>query len=287
MAIVTSQQIQNYYDNFLNIDVTFTKDVVRSLNFVTEAIFIKILGQQWPCVIHSTSFTQAKIIISIKAEQMERLRSSSGMIALRFSFKRSDKTENLTFFINGKIKGFNRYNSNNQDLYFMTMDFTQRPPDDLIEILGQFLELHVNSKQRKELRIPINETVIKKIGFVGTSTVIAVDGIDRKCLIRDLSFGGAKVLIPGIAKFLLNKSVIFRINTPDSSKSMEIPGQFVRVEEVAERKDITVAAIQYKEESIPLEYKHKINDFLKVFSKQLEASQAQAKTIPPTKTGTA
>lgn len=273
MAIVTSQQLQSYYDNFLNIDVTFNKDVVRSLGFLSDAIFIKILGQQWPCVIYSTSFSQAKIIISIKAEQMERLRSSSGMIALRFSFRRSEKGEPLSFFINGKIKGFNRYNSNNQDLYFMTMEYTQRPPDNFIEILGQFLELHVNAKQRREQRIPINESIIKKLGFSSTSTIVAVEGIDRKCLIRDMSFGGTKVLLPGIAKFLLQKKTTLKIDTADGAKTLEIPGTIVRVEELEGRKDITVAAIQFVDESVPLEYKQKINDFLKVYGKQLDAAQ--------------
>lgn len=275
MAIITTQQIQNYYDSYLNLDVTFTKEVVKSLNFVPDAIFIKILGQQWPCVIFSTSFSQAKIIISIKAEQMEKLRTSSGNIALRFAFRLQDKTENLAFFVNGKIKGFNRYNSNTQDLYFMSVEFTQRPPDDLIEILGQFLELHVNAKKRRELRIPTNEAILKKIGFSSTSTRMAVEGIDRKCLIRDLSFGGSKVLIPGIAKFLLNRSAKLKVETLDGGRLLEIPGTIVRVEEVDGRKDITVAAIQFTEETVPLDYKQKINDFLKQYGKQLEAKKAE------------
>lgn len=262
MAIVTSQQLQNYYELYNTVDITFTKEVVKGLGFINEQVYLKILGGQWPCVIYSTSLSSAKIILSLRPDQMDRLRQGSNMVSLRYSFRLPDKTEPLSFFVAAKIKGFNRYNNTSQNLYFMSLEFTQRPPDDLIELIGRFLEVNVNSKKRREERIPVNEQVLRKIGIKGTNTLASVQGLDRKCLLRDISFGGAKILLPGVAKFLADKPVTLKMEGLESLNTFDIPGHIVRVEEVEGRRDITLAAIAYEESQVPLEYKRLINDYL-------------------------
>ena len=52
MGIVTSQQIQNYYDLFRDTEVTYTKDVLKTLAVDPRQIYIKCNGAQWPCIIN-------------------------------------------------------------------------------------------------------------------------------------------------------------------------------------------------------------------------------------------
>lgn len=264
MAVVTSQQLSTYYELYRGVEVTFTKDVVALLGFLPEQVALKMLGAQWHCLIFSTSLSGAKIIMNLKADQIEKLKATSNTVALRYGFRSTDKAEPVTFFANCKIKGFTRYNNQtNNDLYFMTLEFSQRPSDDLIEILGKFLEANVNSQKRKDVRIPVNEATIKKIGFNSCNTIIAVEKVDRKCLVRDLSFGGAMVLIPGVAKFLQGRSAVIRLVVEDSAQVLTIPGTFVRVEPVEGRRDITQAALQFDEAAVPHVYKLKINEVLR------------------------
>jgi hypothetical protein len=273
MAIVTSQQLSTYYELYRSIEVTLTKDVTQILGFLQDKVALKLLGSQWQCLIYSTSLEGAKIILNLKPDQLEKLRAGSNLVSLRYGFRVADKAEPVTFFANGKIKGYNRYNNaTNNDLYFMTLEFTQRPSDDLIEILGRFLEANVNSQKRKDLRIPVNEANIKKLGFQTCNTIVAVEQVDRKCLIRDLSFGGALILIPGVAKFLQGRSAVLRLVLEESGQVLQLPGTFVRVDPVEGRRDITQAALQYDEDAVPHVYKLKLNDVIRALKAKSQNS---------------
>lgn len=264
MAVVTSQQLSSYYELYRSIEVTLTKDVSQLLGFLQEHVALKLLGSQWPCLVYSTSLEGAKIILNLKPDQIEKLRAGSNLVALRYGFRVPDKSEPVTFFANGRIKGYNRYNStSSNDLYFMTVEFTQRPSDDLIEILGRFLEANVNSQKRRDVRIPVNEALIKKIGFSSCNAIVAVEKVDRKCLVRDVSFGGALILIPGVAKFLAGRSAVLRLVLEESAQVLLLSGKFVRVEPVDGRRDITQAALQFDDATVPHAYKLKINDALR------------------------
>jgi hypothetical protein len=273
MAIVTSQQLSTYFELYRSIEVTLTKDVTQILGFLQDKVALKLLGSQWQCLIYSTSLEGAKIILNLKPDQLEKLRAGSNLVSLRYGFRVADKAEPVTFFANGKIKGYNRYNNaTNNDLYFMTLEFTQRPSDDLIEILGRFLEANVNSQKRKDLRIPVNEANIKKLGFQTCNTIVAVEQVDRKCLIRDLSFGGALILIPGVAKFLQGRSAVLRLVLEESGQVLQLPGTFVRVDPVEGRRDITQAALQYDEDAVPHVYKLKLNDVIRALKAKSQNS---------------
>ena len=101
------------------------------------------------------------------------------------------------------------------------------------------------------------------MGFTTCNTIVAVEKVGRKCLIRDLSFGGALVLIPGVAKFLEGRSAVLRLVLDDTGQVLTLPGKFVRVEPVEGRRDIIQAALQYDEAAVPHVYKLKINDALR------------------------
>ena len=272
MSVVTSQQLDTYYELYRSIELTLKKEVSQMLGFLQDQVVLKLLGTPWHCLIYSTSLEGAKIILNLKPEQIEKLRSGSNMVSLRYGFRVSDKAEPVTFFLNGKIKGYNRYNNAaNNDLYFMTLEFTQRPSDDLIEILGKFLEANVNSQKRKDIRVPVNEVSIKKLGFATCNTIVAVEKVDRKCLIRDLSFGGAMVLIPGVAKFLQGRTAVLRLVLDENEQVLNLSGTFVRVDPVEGRRDITQAALTYDEASIPHVYKLKMNDAVRAIKAKADA----------------
>lgn len=159
MSVLTSQQINRYYESFKEIDVTFTKEVTQTLNLLPKHIYMKCLGTQWPGIIYSSSMVGAKIIANISPESFELVRKANNLVALRFAFSIEDKKEKLLFFVSAKVTGFNPYNKDNPNLNFINLVYTKRPPDDLIAILGQMLEINVNSKKRKDERIDITADI--------------------------------------------------------------------------------------------------------------------------------
>jgi hypothetical protein len=263
MGITTSQQIQDYYELYKTNDVTFTKEVVKAINLVPKQIFIKCLGTHWPCLIVSASLSSARLFATLNETFYEQIKRSGNIIQIRFAFKREEKTDPLTFYISAKVSGFTPYGKSEKDINFINSIFTQKPPDSFIEILGALLDATMDSQKRKEERIIVTVDSARRLGLSSKETVILIDQVPRKCLIRDLSYSGAKVILIGVAKFLINKPAVIKIGFEDYQEPLSIRGHILRDEEVSGRKDLIALAIKYDETYIPIEYKMLINQYLK------------------------
>jgi hypothetical protein len=262
MSITTSQQIAKWYELYRTIDVTLTKEIIKATGFEPRHVYLKCVGEQWPCVIYSTSFAEAKVVASSKAALLEKIKQANNLLSLRFSFQTEEKGDPVSFFITGKATGFAPYTQEGGDLQFMTIEYTQRPPDDLIEILGKLLEANINSARRRDDRILLTPDSMRRIGLVSKNSVIFVQGVPRKCIIRDLSFYGAKIIIVGLARFLVNKECLLRLELDDPRENIDIKGTIVRNEDVEGRKDLAAVALHFDEAAVPLAYKMHINEYL-------------------------
>ncbi len=288
MGYATSQQLARYYELYQNIDVTFSKEVIKATGLVPQQIYVKALGGQWPCVINSASLSGAKIICGIKSGFYEKIQQGNTSVSLRFSFQESDKNEPMSFFVAAKITGFNQY-AGSPDLVIVCLSYTQRAPDDLIEKLGALLEANVNSTKRREERIVMTPDAMRKLGILQKETVVFIQGIPRRCILRDLSFSGAKVIMVGIAPFLINKDVVLRIDIAEPRLALGIRGTIVRTEDVEGRKDLVALAIKYSDAEIPMGYKMQINGYLSQTRKTAlgEAERGAQNAAAPAKQGTA
>ncbi|GAB1484788.1 hypothetical protein MASR2M78_36060 [Treponema sp.] len=126
MGVATSQTITKYYERYKSIDVTFTKEVIRATGLVTQQVYLKCVGETWPCVIYSTSFESAKIIINARSGLHAKIQGANGLVALRFSFKESDKIDPFMFSVSGRAAGFSPYGGS-PDIAMITISFSQRP----------------------------------------------------------------------------------------------------------------------------------------------------------------
>lgn len=263
MPVTTSQQIGKYYDLYKQAEVTFNAQVIKVLGLLPKEVHLKCLGKNFPCIIYSASMLEARVIANLRAKSFQTIRDANNSVSLRFAFNLPDKTDPLSFFVTSKITGFNPYSKENPDLHFASLTYTQRPPDDLIEILGELLEANVNAKRRKEFRIMITPQTLKALGLDSRDTTIEIESIPRKCIIRDLSFSGAKILVVGVAKFLVNKKAVMHLSFANQNDQVKLPGKVLRFEDVQGRKDIAALALLFEEDKIPLAYKMRINEYLK------------------------
>lgn len=269
MSITTSSQITRYYDSFKDVDVTFTKEVIRASLLNTKQIYIKLQGYQWPCVIYSSSLSGAKIVANITPTLKKSLKESNASINLRFSFLQRDKRNPISFFVPCRITGFTPYKADdsNNNLHFISLTFTQRPPNDLIEILGRIQEANSAAHNRKDERIVLTNTTIQNLNLTSKGGMLMVDGIPRKCIVRDISFGGSKIILMGVAQFLVNKEIVLRLGFADPPESLDIPGTIIRFEPVEGRTDLAAFAVNFKEDAIPMRYKLRLSAYLKTVAK--------------------
>ena len=272
MGVATTQQLQRYYDQYRDTEITFTKDIIRALGLDPRQIYIKCNRGQWPCIINSTSFLQAKIIVGAKGGAFQALsdQSTSG-INLRFCFLESEN-DLMSFFVAGHVTNIVPY-MNSSELAVITIAFNQRPPDDLIEAVGRLLEANTNAVRRREERILINENSKRKLGLVREEAIVLIQNVPRHCIVRNLSFSGAKIILLGLSQFLTNKPAQLRLEFEDPNEVITLNGGIVSSEVIEGRKDIVACSITFADKIVPLSYKLHINNFLTAVRKtQLSAS---------------
>ncbi len=270
MSIITSQQILHYYETYGKIEVTFTKEVIQATQLIPRNVFLKCLGFQYPCILYSSSMVGAKILLNISPSLQQALRKANNVVYLRYCFQKNQKGDPLTFFVPAKVAGSSPYDKNGGNLYFFSLTFTQKPADTLIEILGTLLDATLTSQKRKEERILITTETLKKLGISNKELAILIQGVPRKGILRDLSFGGAKVILLGLAKFIMNKEAVLRLEIEEPRQIIEIPGTIIRHEPVEGRRDISAFAIKFHEGKVPITYKLLLSDYLKQQEKRKE-----------------
>ncbi|MGA2480638.1 MAG: PilZ domain-containing protein [Spirochaetia bacterium] len=266
MSIITSQQLAHYFEQYKSTDVTFNKQVIAATGLVARNVYLKLLDRQIPCIVFSSSMSGAKVIASIKSSVFAALKQNNNRLALRWCFKLPDKAEPITFFVTCHAATFTHYAVQDPDVQIMTLEFTQHPPDDLIQILGTLLEASCNAQRRKDERIVITPETMKKLGLESREASLIVDGTAHLCVLRDLSFSGAKVLAPGFAATLAGKTASLKIAKGEQAVEMTLPGVIRRIEEVGGRKDILAVGIEYSSDP-PMTYKLLINSYLSTMRK--------------------
>ena len=287
MGIATSQQLTKYYDQYRDTEITFTKDIIRALGLDPRQVYVKCNGGQWPCIINSTSFQHAKIIVGTKGGAFQALAAKNNPTAnLRFCFNEQEGDGIITFLVSSRVAEIRPY-MNSKDLVIVTLQFAARPPDDLIEICGRLLEANANAVRRREERIPITEDSKRKLNLAKEECNVIVQSVPRHCVVRDISFSGARVILIGLSQYLSGKEAILRLEFNEPSEILSIRGTIVAADLIQGRKDICIASLKFDESSLPLSFKMHLNTYLTAVRKiQLSASEqiAQQKAAQESQT---
>lgn len=260
-SITTNQQINEYYNKYRENEIIFSKDIMRFLRLDPRQIYVKCAGSQWPCIINSTSFQQAKIIIGTNGGAFHQItKKDAPPVNLRFCFIESNN-QPLIFFVTCRVTDVTPY-MNSKELAILTLSFTQRPPDDLIYKIGSLIDANQGFIYRKEERIVLNEDTKRLLGINKKESIVYIQSVPRRCILWNLSFTGSKIVVLGVPKFLENKDCIIRLLFSDPTEIIDVKGTIVSVKTVEGRQDLVEAGIKFDENQVPLAYKMRINDFL-------------------------
>ncbi|GHV60049.1 cyclic di-GMP binding protein [Spirochaetia bacterium] len=263
MGTLTSQKIAAFYERYKESDVTYNKEIIQVTGLQTNEVQLKCASDFWPCVIYSSSFQGAKVVANVKSALVEKLRRANNAVSLRFCFKEPGQANPLTFFVSARSVEHTSYGGS-QDVDLFTLQFTKRPPDDLIEIMGRLLDANANanSAKRRSEQIPINVDTLRKMNIFSNESVVFIQGTPRRCILRDIAFSEAKLVMAGEVASLEGKEAALRMNFKDPPESFLIKGKFTRVEDVESRKDLLALVLVFDEALVPLGYKLRLNDYL-------------------------
>jgi hypothetical protein len=260
MGTITRQKIQDYYNEFKNIPVTFNKEIIQVTGLQTKQIILKCASDFFPCFVYSSSFEEAKIVASTKTGILDKLKESNNAVSIRFCFRPPSSSDLVAFQINTRVTGSVPYDTST-DMYIFTLNFSQRPPDDLIGVVGRILDANVNFSKRRDERINITPENLRRLYFATKDIEVLIEGVPRRCILRDISFGGARFIMLGVSKFLIDKSASIKFDFDDPEETYTINGKLIGAEKVADRNDMIVMNMAYND-PIPMTYKVRLNDFL-------------------------
>lgn len=258
--MLASRVIKEFYAKYKDIDVLFNKNVILATGLVSKHTFIKYADAQQPCVLYSSSMETGKIFTALKSRTAEELKNGHEKMSLRLAFKRADSKNLLTFFVSSKIIAVSQYDSAN--INTIHLSYNPPIPDSLVEVLGELLEAKTNAEKRKEERITLNPSSIRRLGLESSNAHVWIEGLSQKCIIRDLSFVGTKILVIGNAKFVVEKEIALRLHF-EGHQPFDIVGTVIRNEEIVGRPDAAAIGIAFNEKEIPALYTIRLNDFLK------------------------
>ncbi|MDR0378189.1 MAG: PilZ domain-containing protein [Spirochaetaceae bacterium] len=261
MGVLTSQKIMAYYERYKAISVTFTKEIIQVTGMITQQVYLKCGGDFWPCVVYSSSFEGAKIVVNTETGLLGKLQQSNNAVSLRFCFKNTDGGSPLAFFVAARSVGYVPY-ADSKNMAIFTLQFTQRPPDDLIEIIGRLLDANMNCSKRQDIRIPITSEILRKLKLLPKESTVYIERVPRHCILRDISFSGAKMILMGVAKFLTDKDLSLRVKFDDPQESFLISGKLIRSENVEGRQDLLTVAVEFNKSMLPMGFKLRLNDYL-------------------------
>jgi len=263
MGYLTSQQLNRYYDCFQKAEITFTKEVIQAMSFNTQQVSIRCVGSEagpWPCVINSSSMIGAKAIVPQHCGIYEQIKDGVTAVSIRFSFFQANGKSDLSFFVSGKVVSCTPYTVT-PDLLLLNIEYTQRAPDDLIEKLGLLVDAKANTTKRGDERIELNAEAMRKLSLSKKETIVYIENIPRRCILRDISFSGAKFIMAGIAPFLLNKDCVLKFDFEEPTVVIGLRGKIIRAELVEKRKDLIAIAMAYSAPNVPLAYKIRLTQY--------------------------
>jgi hypothetical protein len=190
-----------------------------------------------------------------------KLQRSSNAMSMRLSFKSPEDGSPVTFFIAGRVAKMDPY-KDSADVSLLTVQYTQRPPDYLIETLGRVLDATINFSKRKDERIVLTTESRRKFKLPSSETVAFIQAVPRRCLLREVSYSYAKIIMTGVAKFLVNKETAVRLDFDEPTESILLKGKIVGAEDVEGKKEMLVLTVEFDETQIPAGYKMRVNEYL-------------------------
>ena len=261
MGILPRSKLNDYYEQFKSLAVVFSKEIIGVTGLATKMVNLKCFSDFFPCVIYSTSFECAKVVANRKSGILEKLEISNNVISLRFCFKLPSSGEQVAFLVPARVSSSEAYNGSSEMSLF-TLQFSQRPPDDLIEIMGRILEANYFYSKYKINLFPVNPDVIRKMRLANKDiAVVQSDGQNCACILRQIGFGAAHLVAKGIPQSILDKSLTLRFDFEEPQESVLVEGICAQFDYASNQPDIAVVVIAFGS-AVPMSYKVRLSDYV-------------------------
>lgn len=248
------KSIDDIYNSHKEHDLAFSHSVVTSLGIIPDKIQLKCGDIKIPCAIYSSSMVGARVIAKLNDDFFRNLNRSQSSVALRLIYHDGESDSEVPFFINSRISLFNKFSSDKPNIYYLTLDYLNKPPDDLICLLGNYILKQIYLQKRAVKRFVLSSSVIKESSIM--EQFLFKSGKGKKCILTEVSLFSAKVLISGQQdEYQINDHVLLLMKSIGVDGLGEMVGNITRLELINEEDGLYSVVISFNQDLIPPVYK--------------------------------
>jgi hypothetical protein len=210
----------------------------------------------------------AKVLSPLGDAFFQNLKQANNLVSLHLVFLSPDSKREIPLFINAKVDSYNPYQGATSHLYFVSLNYLNKPPDDFINIIGQYFEHKLEPEKRQAERIVISSKNEMDFGIQPMDTFLFINGKGRKCILSELSVTSAKVVISGIVEEFENKRAIAIMKIKALKEVGEVVGDITRCEPISEQDGIISLILVFDETMMPPSYKMWIKECIEAIKKR-------------------
>lgn len=256
------KSVDEIYNTHKDHDLMFNHNVVSSLGIIPERVQLKCGDIKIPCAIYSSSMVGGKVIAKLNRQFFNNLNRSSCVVAIHLIYIDKESSNEVSFFINSKITLYNKFSSEKPNIYYISIDYINKPPDDLIYMLGNHILKQIYFQKRAVKRFVLNP-LITEANIM--EQYLFKSGKGKKCLLTEVSLFSAKILISGHEnEFSKNDNVLLLIKSVGVKGIGEMMGHITRVEHIDQEEGLFSIVIVFNQEMIPPVYKMWLADCIDV-----------------------
>ncbi|UPA16577.1 PilZ domain-containing protein [Borrelia coriaceae] len=256
-----SRKIKSYEAKYRGKEIKMSTEINSFLN-IKNSVEVRVGNYVAYGVIYSISMNAIKLILQEdKVLPILAQNGNSGTI----HFKSFDNVGDESFFIPSLVvKLLNASSCSVQDKEYnlLTLDFLSPLPGEVAVKIGKLLDLKLGQNQRIHERIIIDKDSLRKLNLSSDRAFIEVNGVKHKCLIKDMSYGGALLIsyfdYEGIDENNTGLTLSFDI----AGKKVSIVGKARNLSVIQTPNGKVLAlGMAFCEEKIPLDYTMLIHDY--------------------------
>jgi hypothetical protein len=271
-------KLQEHYERFKSVALTFNNDVTEATGLISREIFLIIGGSKWECQVHAVSFEAAKIIVHLAPEDMSLLKAAKE-ISVQYAFLGLPPISiRDSFLVSYRLSASSSVARIGPNTYLLSLESQGKGIENLVKYLGDFIEANANAKRRKEERIVLNKSTMVAMGLKSAMTYLILKGQRKKSVVMDLSFSGAKILAYEVEAIVGEKAILM-ISVLDPDEIMEIPCTMVRCHYHEKVQNAVIIGLLFDGDSVPLEYKTRINRTLNYRRESTKAATAKKRPV--------
>lgn len=247
--------IKEYYNKHQNHKIVLNRNISRSIGIKMNNTIIKCLDENYHCILYQTTLLDAKILLKAQYPLFDKLKKAENIITLHIYLIDKDKGRDIPVYIHCKVSRYHQYANDTPGIFFFSLDFLNKPPDDYIKILSEYIENETKHDRRITERVVISEDHNPDINGQPVETYLFTEGKGKKCVLSEISILSAKVLVKGFPAEYEKKKIILIMKTNTLEKMCEMIGDVIYCDYISEDEKILSLIILFDQASIPPFYK--------------------------------